>query len=76
MTFDQQTLVDFLVMLKVSEFVGVGHSSFAWNVALRRHQYLKKEVEWLSGPQTANDPFSQIFGAAGGHPEFVASMWP
>jgi hypothetical protein len=31
--FDQRTMVDFLLS-KSSDFAGVGHSSFAWNVAL------------------------------------------
>lgn len=31
LTWDQQALVDFLVMLKASGFSGVGHSSFALN---------------------------------------------
>jgi hypothetical protein len=38
LTFDQQGQVDFLVMLRASRFAGIGHSSFSWNVALRRHE--------------------------------------
>ncbi|CAL3972330.1 unnamed protein product [Diplocarpon coronariae] len=76
MTPDQQSLVDFLVLGTVSEFVGVGHSSFAWSVALRRQQYLEKKVGLAEGPELLSDPFSQIFGTPGSHPEFAAAMWP
>lgn len=40
--WDQQGLVDFLVMSKASDFAGIGHSSFAWNVALKRHVYARQ----------------------------------
>ncbi|PVH75284.1 hypothetical protein DL98DRAFT_427754 [Cadophora sp. DSE1049] len=78
LTLDQQAMVDFLVMTKVSEFIGMGYDSFAWSVALRRHEYLKKGTgaTWLSGHYVAKDPFSTLIGATGGHKEFAASMWP
>ncbi|PBP24261.1 alternative oxidase [Diplocarpon rosae] len=76
LTPDQQSLVDLLVLGLVSKFVGVGHSSFAWSVALRRQQFLEKDARWREGPELLGDPFSQIFGTPGSHPEFAASMWP
>jgi len=78
LTVDQQAMVDLLVMTKVSEFIGMGYDSFAWSVALRRHEYLKKSTgaTWLSGHYVAKDPFSTLIGATGAHKEFAASMWP
>ncbi|KAK0115522.1 hypothetical protein ONS95_000200 [Cadophora gregata] len=78
LTIDQQAMVDFLVMTKVSEFIGMGYDSFAWSVALRRHEYLKKGTgtAWMSGHYVAKDPFSTLIGATGGHQEFASSMWP
>ncbi|KAG4428919.1 hypothetical protein IFR05_015595 [Cadophora sp. M221] len=78
LTLDQQGMVDFLVLTKVSEFVGMGYDDFAWSVALRRHEYLKQGVgaDWLRGEQVAQDPFSTLIGATGGYGEFAASMWP
>ncbi|KAH6711312.1 hypothetical protein BKA61DRAFT_89008 [Leptodontidium sp. MPI-SDFR-AT-0119] len=78
LTLDQQATVDFLVLTKVSEFVGMGYDGFAWSVALRRHEYLKKRagMDWLRGEQVAQDPFSTLIGGMGEHGEFAASMWP
>ncbi|PMD38397.1 hypothetical protein L207DRAFT_514305 [Hyaloscypha variabilis F] len=73
---DQQALVDFLVLSKASEFAGVGHSNFAWNLALARHFYTAQKDDELDGPQMYADAISRIYGAPGGHPEFPASMWP
>ena len=75
-TPDQQTLVDFLVLSKASEFAGVGHSSLAWNIALGRHFYTTQKNDELEGPQMYGDALSRIYGTPGGHPEFPASMWP
>jgi hypothetical protein len=75
-TSDQQALVDYLVLSKASEFAGVGHSSFAWNVALARHLYTTQKGDELDGPQIFGDDLSLIYGTPGGHPEFPASMWP
>jgi hypothetical protein len=75
LNLSEQSMVDFLVMLKASEFVGVGHSSLAWNVALRRHLF-SKEKEYLDGPQMLSDEFSQVYGTPRAHPEYPACMWP
>jgi hypothetical protein len=75
-TPDQQALVDYLVLSKASEFAGVGHSSFAWNIALARHLYMTQKEDELGGLQVFEDALSQIYGTPGGHPEFPASMWP
>jgi hypothetical protein len=75
LVWDQQALVDFLVMLRASSFAGVGHSSFAWNIALKRHR-LSSYEKYLEGPQQMNDEFSTIYGEVGGYPEYEACMWP
>ncbi|KAF4617053.1 hypothetical protein G7Y89_g15097 [Cudoniella acicularis] len=75
LTPDQQAMVDFLVLSKASQFVGVGHSGFAWNIALQRHQFAPQE-NYLEGPQMLNDQLSQIYGTPKARPEFAASMWP
>ncbi len=75
-TPSQQALVDYIVLSKASEFAGVGHSSFAWNVALSRHLYTSQKGDELDGPQTFGDDLSRIYGTPGDHPEFPVSMWP
>jgi hypothetical protein len=75
-TIDQQALVDYLVLSKASEFAGVGHSSFAWNVALARQLHTTQKGDEFDGPQMFGDDLSRIYGTPGGHPEFPASMWP
>ncbi|KAH7319421.1 hypothetical protein BKA65DRAFT_101762 [Rhexocercosporidium sp. MPI-PUGE-AT-0058] len=78
LTLDQQPIVDFLVMTKVSDFVGMGYDPFAWSVALRRHEFLKKGegLDWLQGEQVAQDAFSTLIGAISGHGKFATSIWP
>ncbi|RDL34571.1 Uncharacterized protein BP5553_07699 [Venustampulla echinocandica] len=73
--WDQQSLVDFLVMLKASDFAGIGHSSFAWNVALKRHVFAESKRH-LDGPQMMSDELSQIYGEVRGYPEYAACLWP
>ncbi|EPE29609.1 hypothetical protein GLAREA_00769 [Glarea lozoyensis ATCC 20868] len=75
LTWDQQAMVDFLVMLKASDFAGVGHSGFAWNIALKRHT-LAQQKKYLDGPQMLSDDLSQIYGNVRGYPEFAACIWP
>lgn len=75
LTFDQQALVDYLVLQTSSEFAGVGHSSFAWNIALWRHQFAKQR-DHLNGPQLMSDELSQIYGTVGQYLEYAACLWP
>ncbi|TVY88382.1 hypothetical protein LAWI1_G003874 [Lachnellula willkommii] len=75
LTWDQQALVDFLVMLKASDFAGIGHSSFAWNIALKRHVFSTTK-EHLDGPQLLSDELSQIYGVVRDFPEYAACLWP
>ncbi|TGO56547.1 hypothetical protein BCON_0076g00250 [Botryotinia convoluta] len=76
LSWDQQAIVDFLVMTKSSNFVGIGHSSFAWNIALQRHQFLENKKDYLDGPELLSDELSTVFGETGGHPEYAACLWP
>ncbi|KAL3425133.1 hypothetical protein PVAG01_04414 [Phlyctema vagabunda] len=77
MTFDQAALVDFLVMAKAAVFVGIGHSSFAWNIAFQRHALVKHEKHYLDpGPQLLRDSLSVIFGDTRTNIEYAYCMWP
>lgn len=77
MAWDQQALVDFTVMMKATDFAGISHSSFAWNIALRRHLYSKmKGEEHLDGEQMLYDEFSVVYGHPRALPEYYACMWP
>lgn len=79
MTFDQQALVDFLVMFKASAFMGVAHSSFPWNVALRRHELSRYGNFANEGSDLLRDEYSIIMGMAADYPHvdpFVTGIWP
>lgn len=77
MSWDQQGMVDFLVMTKASMFGGVSHSSFAWNVALGRHVVGGEAgEEHLKGPQALSDKLSQVYGKPGQYPEYPSTLWP
>jgi hypothetical protein len=80
LTWDQQAIVDFLVLTKSQEFAGVGHSSFSWNVALKRQRlgrFSGQEVgkgvldeggEWSDG-------LSTLYGVRNGYVESAQCMW-
>jgi hypothetical protein len=79
LTWDQQALVDYEIMLRSTYFAGIYQSSFAWNVALRRH-VAGKSYRWdsMAGVrgQTFDDEYSLIYGSPGIWPLFEATMWP
>ena len=75
LSWDQQGMVDFLVMLRASRFVGVGHSSFAWNVALVRHVFAQQR-DHLRGPHLLNDELSEVYGYPKQYPEYAGCLWP
>lgn len=74
MTWDQHALVDFEVLLRATYFVGMFESSFAWNIALRRHIIVgngtwlnigpgNQGLEGLDNPAEAfMDKYSAIYG--------------
>lgn len=88
LTWDQRALVDFMVLTKAQQFGGVGHSSFSWNVALKR-QHLAKEAGLgeegrnskvlgkgvLSEDGTWSDGLSNIYGVRKGYVESAKCMW-
>ncbi|KAH8896789.1 hypothetical protein GQ53DRAFT_778746 [Thozetella sp. PMI_491] len=79
MTFDQQALVDFLVMFKASAFMGGAHSSFPWTVALRRHEVSRYSEYGNDGSDLLKDELSVIMGMAKDYPHvdpFVTGIWP
>ncbi|KAJ0109937.1 hypothetical protein J7T55_014739 [Diaporthe amygdali] len=79
MTFDQQALVDFLIMFKASAFMGVAHSSFPWNVALRRHEMSKYPAYGNEGSDLLRDEYSIIMGMRADYPHvdpFEYGIWP
>ncbi|KAF3765570.1 hypothetical protein M406DRAFT_338999 [Cryphonectria parasitica EP155] len=79
MTFDQQALVDFLIMFKASAFMGVAHSSFSWNVALRRHELSKYASFENEGSDLLRDEYSIIMGMEADYPRvdgFKYAIWP
>ena len=79
LTFDQQGLVDFLVMFKASAFMGVAHSSFPWTVALRRHEISKYQHYANEGSDLLRDEYSVIMGMEADYPDvdpFVYGLWP
>lgn len=79
LTFDQQALVDFLMMFKASAFMGVAHSSFPWNVALRRHEMSTYPSYANEGSDLLRDEYSVIMGMQADYPHvdpFVYGIWP
>lgn len=81
MTWDQQALVDYEVLLRATAFGGIELSSFAWNVALRRHVMSwsgRKAFEGVKQGAGMNfkDEYSRLRGEKGSYPLFVEAMWP
>lgn len=82
MTWDQQALVDYLILLRSSYFLGMAESSFSWLVATRRRV---KSVSGSCGVRRGLwtgylwgsalwDEFSDLWGA---HPYgFEINLWP
>ncbi|PBP19676.1 putative Solute carrier family 40 member 1, partial [Diplocarpon rosae] len=79
LTFDQQALVDFLIMFKASAFMGVAHSSFPWTVALRRHELSRYAAYANRGSDILQDEYSTIMGMRADYPyvdPFEYGLWP
>jgi len=75
LSWDQQGLVDFLVMLKSSSFAGIEQSSFAWNIALKRH-ILSQDANYLNNGEALQDEYSMLLGEVGASSFIGESMWP
>jgi hypothetical protein len=79
--WDQRALVDYLVLLKASDFAGVGHSSFSWNVALKRHEMSRQKGSLGDGHEGQrwkawSDGMSSLYGVIEGYVESSGCMWP
>jgi hypothetical protein len=76
LTWDQQALVDYLVLLQSSSFAGSGTSSFSWNIGLWRHIFARQR-EHLNGPQPLSDELSQVYGLyPRQYPQYDTGIWP
>lgn len=73
--WDQQALVDYLILLRASDFAGVAHSSFSWSIALKRHTWAKQEGKYLDAPEKLHDNLSVVYGVVGGE-NFPEALWP
>ncbi|KAI3399780.1 hypothetical protein diail_5576 [Diaporthe ilicicola] len=73
--WDQQALVDYLILLRGSDFAGVAHSSFSWSIALKRHTWSKEEGRYLDAPEKLHDNLSVVYGVVGGE-KFPEALWP
>jgi hypothetical protein len=91
LTWDQQGMVDYEVLLRSSAFSGMWESSFAWSVSNRRHVVEGKGTwkiigeghrgvdEKDEGPETFIDSYSTIYGPKDmGRKrwQFPLAMWP
>ena len=78
MTWDQQGIVDYEVLLKCSNFGGISQSSFSWNIAVRRNvlSVLDSSEAMSNGPQSLSDEFSQVYGAIGDSSVISIAIWP
>jgi hypothetical protein len=79
LNWDQRAMVDYLVLLKAQEFAGVGHSSFSWNIALKREQEM--EIDGDLGTleektQAWSDGLSTLYGVRKSYVESSGCMWP
>lgn len=80
-TWDQRSLVDYEIMLRAGLMAGPVESSFAWNLALRRHGALEASEgeQNLNGSSTAvqwQDAYSAIFGVSEKSSVYEATIWP
>ncbi|KUJ13919.1 uncharacterized protein LY89DRAFT_150577 [Mollisia scopiformis] len=92
LTWDQQALVDFMVLAKASRFLGVGHSGFDWALTGRRTVSLSnkngtkidsarkddnKEIKKVAVAEVGESAFlNQLFGAKGEVKAYKTCLWP
>lgn len=74
--WDERALVDYLVLLKGQEFAGVGHSSFSWNVMMKRHESAAWVKAALNEPGIYTDGLSRLYGVKDSYVESSGCMWP
>ena len=85
MAWDQQALVDWEVLKRCSIFGGMVKSSFSFNIAMTRYQYLEDRgmvgdpwgVQQTEVNMAFNDGISRIFGRDDFHEHRIPrGMWP
>lgn len=74
LTYDQREMVDFLVLTKAEEFVGIGHSPYSWNVALAREQ-LGAVMDGKLNGDIWKDGMNTLFGVRKDYVESSYCMW-
>jgi len=79
LTWDQQAIVDFLILQKASYFAGITESSFAWGIAYARQVVSENgtcsdPMQNLPHPVLFQDEFSRIFGESREY--FWGKVWP
>ncbi|RDW84330.1 hypothetical protein BP6252_01920 [Coleophoma cylindrospora] len=74
--WDQRAIVDYLVLLKSTEFAGIGHSMLSWNVALKRQEYAHQMGSYEEPKQMWTDKQSTLYGTRRGYVESSVCMWP
>jgi hypothetical protein len=62
LTWDQQALVDFDVLMHSTWFCGFVRSSFSWSLALRRGTLPEAGIEWQTEGDEYRDNLSAIVG--------------
>ncbi|KAK0670720.1 hypothetical protein QBC41DRAFT_317188 [Cercophora samala] len=80
LTWDQRALVDYEIMLRAGLAVGLGESSFDWNIALRRRVVPGAEGEAHSPPTSSpiqyQDRYSILLGSSEKGNTLRATVWP
>jgi len=79
LSFDQQGLVDYEVLLRSRSFGGMCLSTFAWNIASKRHfTGQSQRPNYLDGVggQTFDDEWSWLYGPVKHWDMIGISMWP
>lgn len=76
--WDQQALVDYGVLERASMLGGIEESSFAFNLAMKRHLLSRRRDHLVGGGEgiTFQDEFTWLYGHVGGSGHFVLAMWP
>lgn len=74
LSWDQQALVDYEVLLKASQFSGITQSTFTTNLAVRRH-VLSKVEDCYGAEGWWKDEFSLVYGQTDAYRRFFEGMW-
>lgn len=78
LSWDQQALVDYDVLVKASQFGGIFDSTFSSMAAVRRHTVSRVEdcySEEMEEDVAWGDEFTRIYGGRGANRRFFEAMW-